>query len=165
MAALQTAHTYRNVMESLVVDEVERQLKQLPPKVAPYVNGTEVIAYALNRLPSLYATSEKGLQQQRLRASRDMHPQITAAVRQAIIAIQRDPLRSTAPLRLDDQRDAWQALRELRHLLQAENMTWHTVVDRVESALIRTARGEITWQKRNNKLAEGHQWRDSRYML
>jgi Late competence development protein ComFB len=163
---LQTAHVYRNVMESLVLDEVDKQLKALPAKIANYINATEVVVYALNRLPSLYATSEKGLQQQRLRANRDLHPQITTAVRQAIIAIQRDPLRSTVPLRADEQyRDAWDALRELRRLLHVDSLTWSNVVDHVENTLIRTARGEITWRKRNSHLAEGHEWRDSRHML
>jgi Late competence development protein ComFB len=165
MATLQTAHSYRNVMESLVIEEAEAQLKQLPPKVRNYVNATEVIAYALNRLPSLYATSEKGLRQHQLRASREMHTQITAAVRQAIVAIQRDPLRSTTPLRLDYHHDAWEALRGLRELLHMDDLGWHNIVDRVENTLMRTARGEITWRKRGNHAAESHEWRDSRHLL
>ncbi len=36
------AQTYRNVMESLVVEEVEKQLQKLPAKVSSYVNKAEV---------------------------------------------------------------------------------------------------------------------------
>ncbi|NJP09304.1 MAG: late competence development ComFB family protein [Leptolyngbyaceae cyanobacterium RU_5_1] len=165
MRAVQPAHTYRNVMEPLVAEEVETQLKHLPPKIAGYINKTEVIAYALNRLPPLYATSEKGWQQQFTRASKTMRTQIVAAVRQAIAAIQRDPLRTTAPLKFDENRDAKEALQGLRELLKAEDLSWSNLVDTVEHMLIRTARGEISWRKRGSSLTEGRAWRDSRYTL
>jgi hypothetical protein len=165
MLSVPTAQTYRNVMESLVVEEVERQFKLIPSKIANYINKTEVIAYALNRLPALYATSEKGWQQQRLKANRDMHPQISSAVRQAIVAIQRDPLRSAPPLRMDENRDSRAALSGLRDLLHREDLGWDNLVDCVESTLVRTARGEITWRKRGNNLAESHDWRNDRYIL
>ncbi len=104
MSIVQPAQTYLNVMEVLVAEEVDKQQKQLPSKIAHYVNKSEAIAYALNRLPPLYATSQKGLQQQRLRATREMQPKIALAVRQALAAIQRDPLRSSPPLRLEVDR-------------------------------------------------------------
>ncbi|MGC8711636.1 MAG: late competence development ComFB family protein, partial [Leptodesmis sp.] len=141
------------------------QQKQLPPKIAHYVNKSGAIAYALNRLPPLYATSQKGLQQQRLRATREMQPKIALAVRQALAAIQRDPLRSSPALRLEVDRGPQDALRGLKKLLGSEDLSWANLVDEVEHTLIRTARGEITWHKRGTSLAESHEWQDSRYML
>lgn len=165
MTSVQSAHTYRNVMDSLVAEEVERQVRQLPPKLMRYVNQAEVIAYALNRLPPLYATSEKGWQQQYVKAKREMHSQIVLAVRQALAAVQRDPLRSVAPLQLEGDRDAQSALEGLRELLGTPDLAWDSLVETIEQALIRTARGEITWRKRGSNLAESREWRDSRYML
>lgn len=165
MSSVQPAQTYRNVMEPLVVEEVEKQLKQLPPKVAKYVNKAEAIAYALNRLPPLYATSEKGWQQQFTKASREMRTKLVQAVRQALAAVQRDPLRSVAPLKLEEDRDAQEALQGLRELLCSDELGWDNLVETIERALIRTARGEITWRKRGSALAESREWRDSRYML
>lgn len=165
MSAPQPAQTYRNVMEPLVVEEVERQIASLPPKVAQYLNKTEAIAYALNRLPPLYATSERGWEQQRTKASREMRSQITAAARQALAAVQRDPIRTTSPLRLDEDRDANTALQGLKELLRAEDLSWQNLVDTVERILIRTARGEITWRKRGSSVVESQGWQDNRYTL
>lgn len=152
-------------MEPLVVEEVDKQIKTLSPKVVQYLNKAEVIAFALNRLPPLYATTEKGWKQQQIKASREMRHQIVASVRQAFAAVQRDPLRSASPLRLEEDRDANEALQGLRDLLRSNDLSWGNLVDSIEQALIRTARGEITWRKRGSSLAESTQWRDNRYLL
>ncbi|MCA1993633.1 MAG: late competence development ComFB family protein [Coleofasciculus sp. S288] len=59
---------YFNVMEPLVVQEVQRQLQHLPSQLVKYLNPAEVTAYALNRLPVLYATSVEGRTRQQRRA-------------------------------------------------------------------------------------------------
>lgn len=159
------AQTYRNVMESLVVEEVERQFQKLSPKVSRYVNKAEVIAYALNRLPALYATSEKGWEQQGARARRELDSQIVSAVRQAIAAVQRDPLRAMVPLKIGAEQESQVVLEELKELLGQDELSWRTLVDAVENALIRTARGEVTWRKRGNAAAQRNEWQDSRYYL
>jgi hypothetical protein len=159
------AQTYCNVMESLVVEEVEKQFQRLSAKVANYVNKAEVIAFALNRLPALYATSEKGLEQQRLRAHKELHTQVIAAVRQAIAAVQRDPLRVVVPLKISGDQESQLGLQELKELLGQKELSWRNVADAVETALIRTARGEVTWRKRGNAAAQRNEWQDSRYYL
>ena len=90
---------YRNAIEPMVVQEVEHQLRQLPPKMLKYVDPIQVIAYALNRLPALYATSEEGWHWQQARAKNKLKEQISTAVRQALVAVQRDPLKVTTPLK------------------------------------------------------------------
>lgn len=159
------AQTYRNVMESLVVEEVEKQFQKLPVKVASYVNKAEVVAYALNRLPPLYATSERGWQQQRDRARREMNDQIKTAVRQAIAAVQRDPLRAVTPLKVEEEQESTAALQGLKELLGREELSWRDLVNAVENALIKTARGEITWRKRANAPVHRTEWHDTRYLL
>lgn len=165
MPATEPAQIYRNVMEPLVIQEFEHQFRQLPAKVAQYVNKAEVVAYALNRLPPLYATSERGWQQQQARADRELAPKIAAAVRQAIAAVQRDPIRATTPLRVDGDRDVHMALRELQELLHVNDLSWQNLADIVERELIRTARGEVSWRKRGSRVAESEEWQDRRYML
>ncbi|MCL6434370.1 MAG: late competence development ComFB family protein [Leptolyngbyaceae cyanobacterium HOT.MB2.61] len=159
------AQTYRNVMESLVVEEVEKQYQKLPAKVAGYVNKAEVVAYALNRLPPLYATSERGWQQQRNRARRGMDDQIKTAVRQAIAAVQRDPLRAVTPLKVEEEQESTAALQGLKELLGREELSWRDLVNAVENALIKTARGEITWRKRTSASVHRSEWHDTRYLL
>ena len=91
---------YRNVLESLVAEETCRQLMNLPPNLVKYINPAQVIAYALNRLPPLYATSFEGWQRQQKRATEELGNQITTAVRQGLAAVQRDPLKRVTPLPL-----------------------------------------------------------------
>ncbi|MFE1746158.1 late competence development ComFB family protein [Coleofasciculus sp. H7-2] len=92
------ALTYCNVMELLVAQEVHRQLQQLPPKLVKYINPAQAIAYALNRLPALYATSPRGWYLQQQRAKAKLAPQIVVAVGQALAAVQQDPLNVAIPL-------------------------------------------------------------------
>lgn len=98
-ASTSESFVYRNAIEPLVAEEVEQQLQQLPLQMIKYVNPVQVIAYALNRLPALYATSEEGWHRQQLRAKTQLKNQISTAVRQGIIAVQRDPLKVSTPLK------------------------------------------------------------------
>ncbi len=89
---------YLNVIESLVAQEVERQLRHLPPHLVTYIRRDEVIAYALNRLPPMYATSIEGWQRQQRRAKSECLDRIVRAVRQGLAAVQRDPIKVSTPL-------------------------------------------------------------------
>lgn len=89
---------YHNAIEPLVAAEVERQLKRLPPNLLAYINPAQVMAYALNRLPSLYATSQEGWQRQQERANVRLKNQIVTAVRQGLVTVQTDPLKASTPL-------------------------------------------------------------------
>jgi hypothetical protein len=91
--------TYQNVIESLVSREVDRQLSHLSPRLLAYIQPAEVIAYALNRLPPLYATSIEGRERQRYHAETELLEQIVVAVRQGIAAVQRDPIKTSTPLK------------------------------------------------------------------
>jgi Late competence development protein ComFB len=149
-------------MEPLVTEEVDRQFLQVPPLLVKYLNKQEVSAFALNRLPSLYATSEKGWRQQVIRGRRDYKIQVTDAVRQGLVAVQRDPLRVEAPLNLPDQDEAVAALKKLKVLLNYEELSWKNVVDAVEKALASTAQGQITWKQRERHDPNSH-WNNSYY--
>ncbi|MDJ0729203.1 MAG: late competence development ComFB family protein [Crocosphaera sp.] len=87
-----------NIMELLVREEIEQQLKFYPKKLRDYINKVEVATYALNRLPSLYASTFTGKEYQKRTGQQKYQSQITLAVRQALAAVQRDPLRQSLPL-------------------------------------------------------------------
>jgi Late competence development protein ComFB len=89
---------YCNVLEPLVTAEVMRQLAELPPNLVKYIKPEEAIAYALNRLPPLYATSQEGWKRQQEKAQTDLAENIFIAVRQGLAAVQRDPLKASTPL-------------------------------------------------------------------
>ncbi|MEM9814902.1 MAG: late competence development ComFB family protein [Cyanobacteria bacterium P01_D01_bin.6] len=120
---------YINVMEMLVSEEVSRQLASLPERVSKYVKRLEVETFALNRLPALYASSEKGLQHQYDRASLEHKQQIFNAVRQAFAAVQVDPIRLSQPLQLNQEEEA--VLQALRELLHQPELTWQEALKEI----------------------------------
>ncbi len=129
-----------NVMELLVAEEVEKQVKAMHPRMLKYLKRVEVETYALNRLPSLYASSEKGWQHQYEKAKRELHNQIKSAVRQAFAAVQVDPIRSSEPLRGQDNEAANVALNALREILRQPDLNWDGAITRLRTVLSR--RGE-----------------------
>ncbi|ASC73130.1 hypothetical protein XM38_040920 [Halomicronema hongdechloris C2206] len=153
--------SYVNVMELLVAEEVDRHLKELPPRIAKYVKRVEVETYALNRLPSLYASSERGWQHQYDKAKKEFRNQIRAAVRQALAAVQVDPIRLSEPLKMSDHAEAQAALQALRELFRQEELSWDDVVKRVKYLVGRIA-GQSTTPSSGAKSHRTH-WRPGTY--
>jgi hypothetical protein len=83
----------KNVLEEIVVLEVQEQLTHLSPTAREAINLSEVTAFALNRLPVLYASTSRGWLQQRKRAHGELQHQIVSSVQQALLGVKRDPLR------------------------------------------------------------------------
>jgi hypothetical protein len=127
---------YQNAMELLVTEEVKRQLQFVPPRMMAYVNQTELLAYALNQLPGLYATSEAGLAYQLNKGRAQYHQQIVQAVRRAFAAINRDPIRQSTPLPEEIRLPRLQeTLYQLRQLLKNDKLEWETLPVVIEQAL------------------------------
>lgn len=119
------ARCHKNVMEDLVYDEIARQIKHYPKNLAGYINKVEVATYALNRLPALYASSQNGQSQQIQVARKKYKDHVVSAVRRAIAAVERDPLRVSAPIvsDLENHYDLSKTLvHELQTLLQQRNL-------------------------------------------
>lgn len=138
----QNAHhrVYINVMELLVAEEVDRQLKRLPERILKYIKCSEVETFALNRLPALYASSEKGLQHQRDYASRELKQQIENSVRQALVAVQIDPIRLSQPLHLQEENsEAIAVLQALKECLHSPDLTWKTALSKLQNLQRRRA--------------------------
>ncbi|MDJ0517545.1 MAG: late competence development ComFB family protein [Trichodesmium sp. MO_231.B1] len=98
---------YINIMEQMVADEVNRQITLLPQKLAKYIKRADVETYALNRLPPLYASSKEGWKFQTKKAEEDYQKQIVAGVRHAFAAVQRDLLKSSTPLFVEETQKAF----------------------------------------------------------
>jgi Late competence development protein ComFB len=181
---------YVNVMELLVIEEVEHQLQQVPPRVQKYVKRFEVETYALNRLPPLYASSEKGWQHQYEKAKRELAAKIRGAVRQAMAAVQVDPLRLSQPLPLNSDDEARAALQVFRDMLQQPEMSWEGIVSRLRQMLGKelamrapeagpkpppgpsghnhhwrpgTYGAEVSWKPKYHPSGQQFDWNDTRY--
>ncbi len=133
----------KNVMEFLVTEEIERQVIRYPTNISRYINRVEVATYALNRLPPLYASSQEGFNRQKLRGRKEFSAEITKVVRQALAAVQKDLLRNSTPLIVEDDReleDAKNALKELTDFLPHREFSWENLVKTIKPVLIQMSR-------------------------
>lgn len=174
---------FQNIMETLVQQEIYRQTKGLPAKLLKYLDLAEVATFALNRLPPLYASSEQGKQKQSQKGQLKLKNEVATAVRQALAAIQRDPLRTSTPLHPDEDpryQVAEKSLFKLEaflrrcHLLDPAmtHLTWDNLELAIARALKRTAEQgmvdrrveEILSTHDYNRLtASIHDWTDHQY--
>jgi hypothetical protein len=73
-----------NVMEELVLSEAIARVAEIDDNNDRPVDVGDIAAYALNRLPPLYATTEEGAQYQRARAREELQDLISTQVKDAI---------------------------------------------------------------------------------
>lgn len=134
-------------------EEIDKQLRFYPKNLRTYLNLTEVATYALNRLSPLYASSQKGVEEQRRVAARQYKSEITSAVRRAIAAVERDPLRSSTPIVSEMEvkyQEAENTLNEIQQILQSyqlldydnQVLTWENCPRLLRKALTQLVRGQ-----------------------
>lgn len=117
---------YINIMEAMVTEEVNRQITQLPQKLAKYIKRVDVETYALNRLPPLYASSQEGWKFQTKRAQAEYKKQIAIAVRHAFAAVQRDILKHSTPLVKEEVKKAYSSSTTASSSTsENKNLSWH----------------------------------------
>jgi len=73
-----------NVMEELVLSEAVARVAEIEANTNKVLDLGDIAAYALNRLPPLYATTEQGASYQRDRALADLQHLIAQQVKEAI---------------------------------------------------------------------------------
>lgn len=73
-----------NVMEELVLSEAVNVIAEVEMASNQSVDTGDITAYALNRLPPLYATTEEGANYQRQRAHNELKGLINQRVQEAI---------------------------------------------------------------------------------
>ena len=137
--------TYQNIMELLVKDEAKQQLQSLPPWIAASIKLDDLVTYALNRLPPLYASSKEGLEYQMHRGKSQFGDRISETVNLAIATIQKSPQRPhPTPLPPSRRSEPHQeALRRLKTMLHNHAIDWKTLPTAVELALVKASRKGI----------------------
>ncbi|MEM1172130.1 MAG: late competence development ComFB family protein [Cyanobacteria bacterium P01_H01_bin.35] len=86
-----------NVMEELVLSEAIARAAEIEATSDQTLDVGDIAAYALNRLPPLYATTEEGATFQRSKAKEELQKLISKQVNEAIDQnINRQPINPTA---------------------------------------------------------------------
>lgn len=125
-----------NVLEEILVKEVQVQIEELRPERQTKVKTVEVLAYALNRLPPLFATSMIGWQYQYQHALNELHPQISQLVKQGIQTVLfGDPLHDTTPLPNHLFINSAGVLYQLSKVFERRHLRWRDVPILVEETI------------------------------
>lgn len=124
----------RNVLIEFVYREANAQIQGLGSGIRHKYNIDEVVAYTLNRLPPMFASTDVGLIQKRQECMA-MQANITKITRQALIAVRRDPLRQPQPLADIELANAPYALLGIQELLGWKNLMWCDLPKALEEAL------------------------------
>jgi Late competence development protein ComFB len=117
----------RNVIEELVIEEARAQVAKLSAGMRKQVNLSEAIAYSLNRLPPLYATTQTGWAQQLKRARSELSAQVRNVVARALVSVQPDPLRTSDPLPETELEGQARSLARLQQILDKPDLKWKDV--------------------------------------
>ncbi|NEO28347.1 MAG: late competence development ComFB family protein, partial [Kamptonema sp. SIO4C4] len=97
------------------------------------INKNDAIAYALNRLPSMYATTQEGYDWQKKRAKESFTRLLAHAAKWGIKAAQRKQKYFSTPL--PSPHPTEDKLQALRTLLGREDLDWENLVPVVEQSL------------------------------
>lgn len=125
----------KNALEEIVVVEVQEQLKQLNKASRETINLSEVTAFALNRLPALYASTSRGWLQQRKRAHNELKNQVVSAVQHALLGVKRDPLRKVTQIAASKVETPAHVLAKLQQLFSKPSLVWQDVPQAFQETL------------------------------
>ncbi len=134
----------RNVLENIVLQEAQNQLKKLAPELQKRYNLSDVVAYALNRLPPMYVTTQKGWVQSRSRAIKELNNQVIEAVKKALLSTRIDPLKQREPLPESELACEPRTLVLLQEFLGNPHLRWDQLPEAVERALNNVSLGGTT---------------------
>ncbi len=124
----------RNILLEFVNREANSQVEGLGGGIRHQYNVDEVIAYALNRLPPMFASTDVDLQIKR-KECMAMRADIAKVTRQAIFGVRRDPLRQAQPLEDIELANAPYALLNIQDKLGWTNLMWCDLPMAIEKAL------------------------------
>uniref|UniRef100_A0A0C1RI04 Competence protein ComFB n=1 Tax=Tolypothrix bouteillei VB521301 TaxID=1479485 RepID=A0A0C1RI04_9CYAN len=106
-----------NVMEELVLTEAIARVAEIEATSESSLDVGDIAAYALNRLPPLYATTEEGATYQRQRARAQLQELIAQQVNEAIARSLNRPTVSNTPV--GTRNTSNEVLRQVSSLLEA----------------------------------------------
>jgi hypothetical protein len=125
-----------NAVEEIVAKQSAEIIAQMDERISSRLRAPEVIAYALNRLPTLYATSWNGYNISRQRGINELSKDIILTVRNAALKIlQSPPAPSTTPFTTDFEAEAQETLQNLRRIMDRDDIDLSNVVQVVQEFL------------------------------
>jgi Late competence development protein ComFB len=125
----------RNTIEDIVVEESIQQLCYAQQQLKEKTDLSDVVAAALNKLPPMYATSDRGWQMLRKKANNDLRLQISEAVQQSIVSAKPKAPRDIPHISEDELEVPAHSLAKLQDILQNYELEWKDIPCSVEAML------------------------------
>ncbi|MFN5856365.1 MAG: late competence development ComFB family protein [Pseudanabaenaceae cyanobacterium] len=147
---LETNLDLSHALERLVIRLAQSHAARLyPPAELQGLRLEDVVANVLNRLPPMYATTNRGIRHWRQYAQLHIGSEIMVFIDEAIKQCY-EQSKSQQPLvlftRLRQERH--HALTEVSHLLKGTDVRWQNVVSVVDETLKQSKAGQVCWQKK-----------------
>ncbi len=124
---------YFNVMEGLVSQEMWRQIKNMPSWFRKSRRWSEMMPYALNRLPTLYASSQQGFQRQVRYAQQELQTTISQVVKDALLVTRPDPLEHRGHLKVNHLKASEAVLQALGRVFEDTNLDWEAALIQLQT--------------------------------
>ena len=103
-----------NVMEELVLSEAITQVAEQEAQKSCQLDIGDIAAYALNRLPPLYATTHEGADYQRKRATEELETLIVQQVKEGIQRyFERPTIPNRRPLEQEQRSDLLESMTDM----------------------------------------------------
>jgi hypothetical protein len=134
-------------LERLVIRMAQNRAELFPKNELRFIRLEDVLAKSLNRLPSLYATSSKGLGYLRHYAQMNIGSEVSIIVHEAMLQTRQQNLQRCDQLifyKVRHERE--QALLKVGRLLNRE-VKWQNLVEVVLKSLELAKSGKVCWQR------------------
>jgi hypothetical protein len=142
----------RNAIEELVIEETKNQVMRLSGGVKAKTSIDEIAAYALNRLPPMYATTRRGYIQQQKRAYNELKQEISQTISRGLIGVRKDSLKDSTPLPNSELEREERSLLRLQEIFGSSDLRWRDVPIALESVLMNIKlKGAVSYSNYQSK--------------
>lgn len=141
-----------HALERLVIRMAQNRAKSFNATELKFIRLEEVLAQTLNRLPSMYATSTKGLGHLRYYAQLNIGSEVAIIVHEVMIATRNRSYQRMEPLLfMDIRRERESAIEDVSHLLGQE-VNWQNLAEAITNALESAQAGQVCWVRSQNNV-------------
>jgi hypothetical protein len=135
-------------LERLIIRMAQTRSQNFQPAELRFIRLEDVLAKTLNRLPSLYATSDKGINYLRHYAQMNIGSEVAIMVHEAMLEVRNANYQKIEPLmfhRIRHERE--QALIKVNKLLFGQGVQWQNLNELVSKSIALAKSGKVCWER------------------
>ncbi|MCY7334527.1 MAG: late competence development ComFB family protein, partial [Pseudanabaena sp. CAN_BIN31] len=138
-------------LERLVIRMAQTRAQSFSPSELRFIRLEDVLAKTLNRLPSLYATSAKGIGHLRYYAQMNIGSEVAIIVHESMLEVRNASYQKIDPLMFSKIRyEREQAIAKVSKLLLDREVKWQNLREVVSNSLDLAKSGKVCWERSQN---------------